>query len=110
MYVGLQALRAKIRGFQAAGLSISHKITKTKGLQRHRLWSEKRQLGLYNRDHLIAYGLLRGLSYERIERCAKNNAPNPTKIFELIKAHGDWEAVRKWTHETVEKALTRAGT
>lgn len=108
MYVGLQALRAKIRGFQAAGLSIHHRISRSKGLKRHRLWSEKRQLGLYNRDHLIAYGLLRGLSYERIERCAKQNAPDAKRIFELMRLHGDWEANRKWTLELVEKALTRA--
>lgn len=109
MYVGLQALRAKIRGFQSAGESIHHRIGKAKGWKRHKLWSEKRQLGRYNRDHLIAYGLLRGLTYERIERCAEENRPDAARIFAIVQAHGNWEAAKKWaTVQTVEAALKRA--
>jgi hypothetical protein len=106
MNTGLQVLRAKIRGLQAAGISIHNRIRKAKGLKRNRLWDEKRCLGGYNREHLIAYGLLRGVPYERIERCAKENRPNVTRVFELMKAHSDWSVTRQLTVGKVKELLT----
>lgn len=105
MYIGLQVLRAKIRGFNAAGLSIHHHIRKAKGPKRNELWLEKRRLGCYNREHLIAYGLLRGISYERIEHCAKENQPNPSRVFELMMTHGDQVAIKDLTLERIEAIL-----
>jgi hypothetical protein len=105
-HIGLKVLRAKIRGFQSAGESIRHRIKKTKGLKRHTLWVEKRDLGSYNREHLIAYGLLKGVPYERIERCAENNGPDAKKVFELMLQHGSWEQVRSLTLEKVKTIIS----
>lgn len=106
MHTGLQVLRAKIRGLQAAGISIHNRIRKAKGPKRNKLWDEKRRLGGYNREHLIAYGLLRGIPYGRIERCAEENKPNAASVFELMKAHGDWKVARELTVEKVQELLT----
>jgi hypothetical protein len=93
MNIGLQVLRAKIIGFQSVGISIKNQISKSAGLKRDKLWQRKRALGCYNREHLIAYGLLRGVPYEKIEnKCAKYNKPNVDKIYVLIKQHGGWKA------------------
>lgn len=105
MHTGLQVLRAKIRGLQAAGTSIHNRIRKAKGPKRNRLWDEKRRLGGYNREHLIAYGLLRGIPYGRIERCAEENRPDAAKVFELMKAHGDWKVARELTVDKVKELL-----
>ena len=106
MHTGLQVLRAKIRGLQAAGISIHNRIRKAKGPKRNQLWDEKRRLGCYNREHLIAYGLLRGISYGRIERCAEENKPDAQRVFELMRAHGDWKVARELTVEKVKELLT----
>lgn len=106
MHTGLQVLRAKIRGLQAAGISIHNRIRKAKGPKRNRLWDEKRRLGCYNREHLIAYGLLRGIPYGRIEKCAKENQPDAAKVFELMRLHGDWKVARELTVERVKELLT----
>lgn len=103
--IGLDVLRAKIRGFQAAGETIAHRIKKVSGKQRWSAWDAKRRLGGYNREHLIAYGLLRGVPYVRIERCAKRNAPNVSKILELMKAHADPTTASKLTLEGIKMLL-----
>jgi len=110
MHTSLQVLRAKIRGLQAAGVSIHNRIRKAKGPKRNRLWNEKRCLGGYNREHLIAYGLLRGIPYTRIEKCSENNRPNPQKVFELVQAHGAWRARQLFTIEKVKELLTPGST
>jgi hypothetical protein len=109
-HIGLQVLRAKVRGFQAAGESLHRRIRKSSGPKRNALWNEKRRLGSYNREHLIAYGLLRGIPYERIERCADDNKPNAEKVFELMKAHGDWKVARELTLEKVKESLVPSQT
>lgn len=91
-HIGLQVLRAKIRGLYATGLSLQKEITKTysdpfAGPRRQQLRQQKRSLGVYTREHLIAYGLLRGIPYEYIERCSANNLPNVKRVNELIKQH-----------------------
>ena len=105
-HIGLQVLRAKVRGLQAAGITLHSRIRKAKGPKRNELWNEKRRLGCYNREHLIAYGLLRGIPYGSIERCAKDNKPNAERVFELMKAHGDWKVARELTVEKVQELLT----
>lgn len=105
MQIGLQVLRAKIRGLQAAGISLHNRIRKAKGPKRNELWNEKRRLGCYNREHLIAYGLLRGVPYGRIERCAEENRPDAARVFELMRAHGDWKVARELTVDRVKELL-----
>lgn len=106
MYMGLQLLRAKIRGLQVAGISIHVRIRKASGLKRNKLWFEKRVLGSYNRQNLIAYGLLRGISYEKIEKCSEKNKPAAEKIFNIMKTHADWQTAEKLTPQDVVNLLT----
>ena len=40
--IGLQVLKAKLRGFQAAGTTISSRISTSKKERKHRLWNQKR--------------------------------------------------------------------
>jgi len=108
MYIGLQVLRAKIIGLQSVGISFKNRISKSSGPKRNNLWCEKRALGCYSREHLIAYGLLRGVSYERIEKCAEQNRPNVDKILSLINQHGDYRAIREFTPEKVKSLLSPA--
>jgi len=103
--IQLRVLRAKIRGFQAAGESIHHRIHKTSGRMRNFLWHEKRQIGNFNREHLIAYGLLRGISYERIERCSNQNRPSTVRVHELMVAHLPLSEGKKLTLEAVQALL-----
>ncbi len=106
MFTGIQVLRAKVRGLQAAGVSIHNRIRKAKGPKRNKLWDDKRRLGSFSREHLIAYGLIRGVPYDRIERCAKGNHPNAMVVFELMKSHADWKMARELTLEKVVELLT----
>lgn len=93
-HIGLQVLRAKIRGFQAAGSTIASRITKSQKERKSRLWDAKRRLGLHCRHHLIAYGLLRGIPYDQIERCAPNNKPNARTVLDIVVAHNQWTPER----------------
>lgn len=96
-----QVLRAKVKGLQGAGETLRHRIQKSSGLKRHNLWQQKRALGEYSRYHLVAYGLLRGVPYDRIEKCGENNKLDPKRLFELMKAHAPWELERELTLERV---------
>lgn len=89
--IGLQVLRAKLRGFHAAGSTISSRISKSEKERKNRLWDAKRSLGTHCRHHLVAYGLLRGVPYHQIERCAPNNKPNAQTVLEIMLAHADWQ-------------------
>jgi hypothetical protein len=113
-HIGLQVLRAKIRGFQATGTTITSRISKSEKERKHRLWNEKRRLGWHARHHLVAYGLLRGVPYEDIERCAQNNQLDPQKVLDIIKEHGKgtWKPfmgglrLDEWDIERVKTLLT----
>lgn len=109
--IGLQVLRAKIRGFQSAGTTITSRISKSEKERKNRLWNEKRLLGYFARHHLVAYGLLRGVPYDRIERCAQNNQLDPQRLFDIIKAHDGWDSRfpgRRFDLESVKKLLIPA--
>lgn len=100
--LGLQVLRAKVRGFHAEGSTITQRISRSKLERKHNLWNAKRALGTYARHHMIAYGLLRGIPYERIERCAPNNAPDPQYVLKIMQDHDGM----KHTLEQVKSLLT----
>ena len=100
--LGLQVLRAKLRGFHAAGASITHRISKSEKERKNKLWERKRALGTVCRHHLIAYGLLRDIPYTRIERCAENNRPSPTTVFRIMLEHSN-EYLRMSKGLTLEK-------
>ena len=107
-HIGLQTLRAKIRGFHVAGSTIASRISKAEREKKNRLWDLKRELGVHARHHLIAYGLLRGIPYEKIERCASNNRPNPQVILGIVQAHNAWvpgKVHQKYDLPAVERLL-----
>lgn len=95
--IGLQVLKAKIRGFQASGSTISSRISKSEKDRKNRLWNEKRALGNHCRAHLVAYGLLRGVPYHQIERCAPNNKLNPQVVLDIMLVHNGWDPKRGLT-------------
>ncbi len=106
--IGLQILRAKIRGFQATGATISARITKSEKERKNRLWNQKRSLGVHCRHHLVAYGLLRGVPYDQIERCAPNNKLNPQVVLDIMLAHNGWDPKRglvRYDLDTVKRLL-----
>jgi hypothetical protein len=108
-HIGLQVLRSKIRGFHAAGTTITARISKAEKERKGRLWNQKRSLGLHCRYHLVAYGLLRGVPYDQIERCAPNNKLNPKVILDIMLAHNGWDPRRgtqKYDLERVKSLLS----
>jgi hypothetical protein len=86
-HIGLQILRAKVRGFHVTGATLQSRISKATGAKKNRLWELKHRLGNQARYHLVAYGLLRGVPYHQIERCSANNKLNPEKLLEIMVAH-----------------------
>jgi hypothetical protein len=108
-HIGLQVLRAKIRGFQASGNTITSRISGSEKERKNQLWNQKRQLGTHCRYHLVAYGLLRGVPYDQIERCAPNNQLDPQRVLEIVLAHNGWDPKRgtqQFDLEKVKKLLT----
>jgi len=104
--IGLQVLRAKLRGFGDTGASITSRISKSEKERKHKLWNQKRLLGTHCRLHLVAYGLLRGIPYERIERCADNNQLNPQLVLEIMLAHNGWSKERGYVTYDLAKVTS----
>lgn len=104
-HIGLQILRAKVRGFYAAGTTISSHISRSEKERKHRLWERKRELGSHCRHHLVAYGLLRGVPYNQIERCAEHNKPNPQLVLDIMLEHADWQQRKGLNLEKVQSLL-----
>jgi hypothetical protein len=102
-HIGLQVLRAKVRGFQATGATITSRISKSEKERKNRLWDEKRRLGVHCRYHLVAYGLLRGVPYDQIERCAPNNKLDPQRVLEIVLAHNGWDPKKGMQQYDLEK-------
>lgn len=103
---GLQTLRAKIRGFHAAGSTVSRHISRSEKDRRHRLWQLKRELGDHCRHHLIAYAILRGIAYDKVERCSERNRPNPQRVLDIVVAHNTW--VLEKPHQRYDLATIEA--
>lgn len=56
------------------------------------------------RHYNIAYGLLKGMDYKRIEnKC--NVAPNPETIYKIMQEHLSYSERRDWTVEKVKSLL-----
>jgi len=108
MKIELRVLKAKIRGFELEATGISKGISQTVRDEKANLWWQKRLLGTYTRSHLIAYGILRGVPYPKIEsKPAKDNQPNVQEILDIVHAHVNrWERP-KWTTEKIADLLKR---
>lgn len=104
MDIKLRVLKAKIRGLEAEGRSIRAHITRSSGSHKDQLWRLKRELGNYTRAHLIAYGLLRGVPYAKIES-------NSASMIDLKVIHDvitdtlpSWKR-REWTVDRVRDLI-----
>ena len=101
-----RALRAKIRGFHMEATKLSKHISRAKGDRRTALRLTKHELGNFTREHLIAYGLLRGIAYSTIEPyCRKGNVPNAKRILEIIHSHLPAYERSKWSEDNIKKLL-----
>jgi hypothetical protein len=64
----LVSLKAAIKGSASEAILIRKKlIHPKKGLERAKGWTEKRGLGSYSRVLLLAYGLMRGFEFKKLE-------------------------------------------
>lgn len=104
-HIGLQVLRAKLRGFQAAGMTITSRISTSEKERKNKLWDEKRRLGWFARHHFVAYGLLRGVPYISIERCGMFNKIRPELLLSIMLEHAEKEQKRWLTLESVGELL-----
>lgn len=104
----LLSLKANICGHQHVGHQLRNRISHLSGARRHEMRLYKRDFGELTRAHLIAYGLMRGVPYERIEnRCGKNNLPPATRVYEIIRIHCMLGMSKDWSLERVESLLER---
>lgn len=102
-------LKAKVKGLAVEGGFCRRQIRKTKRERRDQWWTMKRVVGDTARDHLLAYGLLRGLPYAAIERPRADNAPSAARVLQVVLGlmppsyRGDWtlDRVRAWLATTV---------
>lgn len=93
MELDMRVLKAKIRGLEAESGWVRRRINKTTGVRRNEFWELKRKLGLRTRAYLIAYGLLRGVPYEKIE-----NKPKYTCALSLLVHDAILETLPTWHH------------
>jgi hypothetical protein len=83
---------------QAASRRLNEAIHRVKGLERHELRLEKRSYGDMTRSILLAYAMLRGVAYERVERTC-TRAASPSAIADVLQQHAagqDVEEVKRW--------------
>lgn len=108
MKTELLVLKSKLCGLEHSSRKFRKRIVKSKGDRRWSLRFQKNALGAHTREHLIAYGLLRNIPYEKIEaKCAKGNEPNAKRITEIVQTHAQWNEKSKWTQARVEALLKR---
>ena len=82
------------------------------GPERYALWDEKRSVGREARIHLLVLGLLRGVSYERIERtCVVEDRPSARTLRRVLQSYGvemTEETIQGWFDGAVVAPLARA--
>ena len=105
MDITLRMLKAKIRGFDVEGRSIRTRISKSSGLDKNNLWNLKRQLGYYTRYYLIAYGLLKGTPYHKIERKTVTLCMDIKLIQKIIFENTSSWRHKDWPLERVKELL-----
>lgn len=109
MKTELLVLKSKVCGLERTSAKFRKRIAKLAGEKRSLIRLRKQALGVHTREHLIAYGLLRDVPYDKIEsKCAKGNEPNIDKVLAIVQAHlPTWPAAEraKWTRAKVESLL-----
>lgn len=110
----LLTLKAKINGLAAEGSRTRGFINKSVGDKRWENWQTKRKIGFEARLHLIAYSLLRGMTYSYVEPNVSLESwqwliGNIDYLQEIILRHASWNEAREWKDkENIKKLLTRA--
>ena len=99
------SLKAIVCGHQHIATNLRKEAAKESGDNKWLLKHRKRQLGVRTREYLIAYGLARGVSYQKLEnRCANKNEPNAHQITTIIQQHF---GRAEWTLTKVTDLLRR---
>ena len=108
MKTELLVLKSKVCGLEHSSHKFRRRIAKSKGDRKWKLQFRKAVLGSFTREHLIAYGLLRGVPYEKIEgKCATGNEPNVFRVSDIIRAHVPSYEQKQWSTERVTDLLKR---
>lgn len=93
-------IRTQIKERAAHSRAIHEQIREATGLDRHRLWNEKRWYGAETRLLLLAYAFLRGMPYHAVERKCRNNPCDlHYAIQRRLKALGhemERESIKSW--------------
>ena len=100
----MRVLKSKVRGLEFEGQKIRRKIEKSSGLERFNHWTRKRELGYYTRAHLLAYGFLRGVPYNQMER-KSNCVVDLQLLLQIIHEHVPTYKRREWTIERIESLI-----
>lgn len=107
----LLTLKAKIKGLAEGGCRCRKFINASTHEAKARHWDIKRAIGQEARYHLIAYGLLRGLSYDTIE-------PNSNKdllagylfdysyLAQIVQHHCYYYDKSKWSPANLQRLIT----
>lgn len=108
MKTELLVLKSKLCGLEFTSHKFRKRIAKCSGDRRWKLRFRKMCLGVHTREHLIAYGLLRGVPYARIEgKCGNQNEPSVKAVHAIVQAHAPWNEKGKWTEAHVANLLKR---
>lgn len=99
---GIKQLKSEIKCAAAEGRACRQKINESSGSERNQWWEQKRSIGSDTRSLLIAYGLLRGMPYERMER--SNRKPLEERVIHALCVKYGGE---EWTRERVKGLLKR---
>lgn len=103
----LLGLKARICGFAHVAKSISKDASKKHGDARAMAKMVRKSLQYDNRLYLVAYGLIRGIPYRKIEpKCALENRLNPRAVAATIRAFVPWNEQKQWSDERVAELLT----
>ena len=102
---------SRLKGFEQEAKSLRQKIKRIESKERYsyKLTLVKYILGVDTRHYLLAYALLRGLSYKTVEgKCREDNKPNVfilSKIIDnLYNDHYDF-GKNVWTQDKIKEWL-----
>ncbi|KKN65752.1 hypothetical protein LCGC14_0478910 [marine sediment metagenome] len=105
----LISLKGKVKGLAKEGLRTRKFIKASRGDRRDYYWDMKRATGVEARYHLLAYGLLRGLTYDEIE-------PNSNKekmvyfdygyLAQICQRHCGRCYLNTWTPANLKRLIT----
>ncbi len=99
-------IRAKVKGFQAEGLTLSKLAQKFTGSKRNDINQLKKSIGYTTRNYLIAYAFIRKIPYSTIEpKCGKLNKPESKRIFDIIKENCQYSYGYGLKIENIEEYL-----